>query len=248
MSGRSEGSVGVLTATRVPQPPFSGPPPHPPPDGASRAGPLTASHPEVREDPAFLSQPGPACPRPSALTTLSAPQWRAFLPGLKFEVIGSAHVSLYTGVGLVPLWEWGGLLTGGLCGWGGIGALLGTPRTPLSPDESALKMDHVAHVPQSPASHVGGHLRLEEPRADMLRPDPRDTFFLSELGPGGGGRGPRPALCDHPPCSSSRGARQSGGRAGALRLRPHLRGQGLPNRQIPGTAVRKCPGPSLPVP
>ncbi|XP_016075096.1 PREDICTED: N-acetyl-beta-glucosaminyl-glycoprotein 4-beta-N-acetylgalactosaminyltransferase 1 [Miniopterus natalensis] len=68
--------------------------------------------------------------------------WRAFLPGLKFEVIGSAHLSLYT-------------------------------------DESALKMDHVAHVPQSPASHVGGHLPQEEPRADMLRPDPRDTFFLT---------------------------------------------------------------------
>ncbi|XP_024604680.1 N-acetyl-beta-glucosaminyl-glycoprotein 4-beta-N-acetylgalactosaminyltransferase 1 [Neophocaena asiaeorientalis asiaeorientalis] len=61
--------------------------------------------------------------------------WRAFLPGLKFEVIGSAHISLYT-------------------------------------DESALKMDHVAHVPQSPASHVGGRLLQEEPRADMLRPDP----------------------------------------------------------------------------
>ncbi|XP_037019028.2 N-acetyl-beta-glucosaminyl-glycoprotein 4-beta-N-acetylgalactosaminyltransferase 1 isoform X2 [Artibeus jamaicensis] len=68
--------------------------------------------------------------------------WRAFLPGLKFEVIGSAHISLYT-------------------------------------DESALKMDHVAHVPQSPASHVGGRLPQEEPRADMLRPDPRDTFFLT---------------------------------------------------------------------
>ncbi|CAI9167464.1 unnamed protein product [Rangifer tarandus platyrhynchus] len=68
--------------------------------------------------------------------------WRAFLPGLKFEVIGSAHISLYT-------------------------------------DESALKMDHVAHVPQSPASHVGGRPRQEEPRADMLRPDPRDAFFLT---------------------------------------------------------------------
>lgn len=32
------------------------------------------------------------------LTRLS-PQWRAFLPGLKFEVIGSAHISLYTGAG-----------------------------------------------------------------------------------------------------------------------------------------------------
>ncbi|XP_012507401.1 PREDICTED: N-acetyl-beta-glucosaminyl-glycoprotein 4-beta-N-acetylgalactosaminyltransferase 1 isoform X2 [Propithecus coquereli] len=68
--------------------------------------------------------------------------WRAFLPGLKFEVIGSAHISLYT-------------------------------------DESTLKMDHVAHVPQSPASHVGGHLPQEEPSVDMLRPDPRDTFFLT---------------------------------------------------------------------
>uniref|UniRef100_G3SMK9 Beta-1,4-N-acetylgalactosaminyltransferase n=1 Tax=Loxodonta africana TaxID=9785 RepID=G3SMK9_LOXAF len=67
--------------------------------------------------------------------------WRAFLPGLKFEVIDSTHISLYT-------------------------------------DESALKMDHVAHVPQSPASHVGEH-QQEEPSADMLRPDPRDTFFLT---------------------------------------------------------------------
>lgn len=38
------------------------------------------------------------------LTTLSTPQWRAFLPGLKFEVIGSTHLSLYTGKELVPLW------------------------------------------------------------------------------------------------------------------------------------------------
>ncbi|KAG8515711.1 N-acetyl-beta-glucosaminyl-glycoprotein 4-beta-N-acetylgalactosaminyltransferase 1 [Galemys pyrenaicus] len=68
--------------------------------------------------------------------------WRAFLPGLKFEVIGSAHLSLYT-------------------------------------DEAALKMDQVAHVPQSPASHTGAQLPPPEPGADMLRPDPRDTFFLT---------------------------------------------------------------------
>ncbi|XP_036054578.1 N-acetyl-beta-glucosaminyl-glycoprotein 4-beta-N-acetylgalactosaminyltransferase 1 [Onychomys torridus] len=68
--------------------------------------------------------------------------WRAFLPGLKFEIIGSAHISLYT-------------------------------------DESSLKMDHVTHVPQSPASYVGGYPAHEEPSADMLRPDPRDTFFLT---------------------------------------------------------------------
>ncbi|KAL0628981.1 N-acetyl-beta-glucosaminyl-glycoprotein 4-beta-N-acetylgalactosaminyltransferase 1 [Plecturocebus cupreus] len=81
-------------------------------------------------------------PRPCPTPTLCAPQWRAFLPGLKFEVIGSAHISLYT-------------------------------------DESALKMDRVAHVPQSPASHVGGRPPQEETSADMLRPDPRDTFFLT---------------------------------------------------------------------
>ncbi|GAB1292885.1 N-acetyl-beta-glucosaminyl-glycoprotein 4-beta-N-acetylgalactosaminyltransferase 1 [Apodemus speciosus] len=46
-------------------------------------------------------------------------------------------------------------------------------------DESSLKMDHVAHVPQSPASHVGGFPPQEEPSADMLQPDPRDTFFLT---------------------------------------------------------------------
>ncbi|KAM6157829.1 N-acetyl-beta-glucosaminyl-glycoprotein 4-beta-N-acetylgalactosaminyltransferase 1 [Rhynchocyon petersi] len=73
--------------------------------------------------------------------------WRAFLPGLKFEVIDSAHISLYT-------------------------------------DESSLKMDHVAHVPQSPASHVRGASHMggqwqEELSADMLRPDVRDTFFLT---------------------------------------------------------------------
>ncbi|XP_010638751.1 N-acetyl-beta-glucosaminyl-glycoprotein 4-beta-N-acetylgalactosaminyltransferase 1 [Fukomys damarensis] len=68
--------------------------------------------------------------------------WRTYLPGLKFEVISSAHISLYT-------------------------------------DESSLKMDHVAHVPQSPASHGRGHLPMEEPSADMLRPDPRDNFFLT---------------------------------------------------------------------
>ncbi|XP_037371547.1 LOW QUALITY PROTEIN: N-acetyl-beta-glucosaminyl-glycoprotein 4-beta-N-acetylgalactosaminyltransferase 1 [Talpa occidentalis] len=68
--------------------------------------------------------------------------WRAFLPGLKFEVIGSAHLSLYT-------------------------------------DEAALKMDQVAHVPQSPASHAGARPPPGESGADMLRPDPRDTFFLT---------------------------------------------------------------------
>ncbi|KAM6937454.1 N-acetyl-beta-glucosaminyl-glycoprotein 4-beta-N-acetylgalactosaminyltransferase 1 [Xenentodon cancila] len=74
--------------------------------------------------------------------------WRPYLPGLKYEVIDSAYISLYT-------------------------------------DESNLKMNSVDHIPQTLASHI--HLP-EEPRglkgapvmlhgADMLKPDPRDTFY-----------------------------------------------------------------------
>uniref|UniRef100_A0A8D0L683 Beta-1,4-N-acetylgalactosaminyltransferase n=1 Tax=Sphenodon punctatus TaxID=8508 RepID=A0A8D0L683_SPHPU len=71
--------------------------------------------------------------------------WRVFLPSLKFEVIDSPYVSLYT-------------------------------------DESSLKMNQVAHVPQSLASHAGSYLwgpQKDEHGADMLKPDPRDTFFLT---------------------------------------------------------------------
>uniref|UniRef100_A0A3B5N1M8 Hexosyltransferase n=1 Tax=Xiphophorus couchianus TaxID=32473 RepID=A0A3B5N1M8_9TELE len=75
--------------------------------------------------------------------------WRPFLPGLKYEVIDSAYISLYT--------------------------------------ESSLKMNSVDHIPQTLASHI--HLPAEfRPQglegdiitphgADMLRPDPRDTFY-----------------------------------------------------------------------
>ncbi|NXA41074.1 B4GN4 acetylgalactosaminyltransferase, partial [Eudromia elegans] len=71
--------------------------------------------------------------------------WRVFLPSLKFEVIDSSYISLYT-------------------------------------DESSLKMNHVEHIPQSLASHSGSHLweaQRDEHSADMLRADPRDTFFLT---------------------------------------------------------------------
>ncbi|NXW89254.1 B4GN4 acetylgalactosaminyltransferase, partial [Alopecoenas beccarii] len=67
--------------------------------------------------------------------------WRVFLPSLKFEVIDSSYISLYT-------------------------------------DESSLRMNHVEHIPQSPASHSGGR-PWDAHGADMLRPDPRDTFFLT---------------------------------------------------------------------
>ncbi|XP_073724993.1 N-acetyl-beta-glucosaminyl-glycoprotein 4-beta-N-acetylgalactosaminyltransferase 1 [Misgurnus anguillicaudatus] len=69
--------------------------------------------------------------------------WRPFLPGLKYEVIDSAYISLYT-------------------------------------DESSLKMNHVDHVPQTLASHslLPSDIRTRSQHgADMLQPDPRDTFF-----------------------------------------------------------------------
>ncbi|XP_056595922.1 N-acetyl-beta-glucosaminyl-glycoprotein 4-beta-N-acetylgalactosaminyltransferase 1 isoform X2 [Triplophysa dalaica] len=69
--------------------------------------------------------------------------WRPFLPGLKYEVIDSAYISLYT-------------------------------------DESSLKMNHVDHIPQTLASHspVPAESRSRSQHgADMLQPDPRDTFF-----------------------------------------------------------------------
>ncbi|XP_067902084.1 N-acetyl-beta-glucosaminyl-glycoprotein 4-beta-N-acetylgalactosaminyltransferase 1 isoform X2 [Heterodontus francisci] len=70
--------------------------------------------------------------------------WRPFLPGVKFEIIDSPHISLYT-------------------------------------EESSLKMNSVDHIPQTLASHAGGHkmIRRELHAADMLKPDPRDTFFLT---------------------------------------------------------------------
>ncbi|XP_041052593.1 N-acetyl-beta-glucosaminyl-glycoprotein 4-beta-N-acetylgalactosaminyltransferase 1-like [Carcharodon carcharias] len=69
--------------------------------------------------------------------------WRPFLPGVKFEIIDSPHISLYT-------------------------------------EESSLKMNSVDHIPQTLASHAGGHkmVHRELHAADMLKPDPRDTFFL----------------------------------------------------------------------
>ncbi|XP_053924673.1 N-acetyl-beta-glucosaminyl-glycoprotein 4-beta-N-acetylgalactosaminyltransferase 1 isoform X2 [Cuculus canorus] len=71
--------------------------------------------------------------------------WRVFLPSLKFEVIDSSYISLYT-------------------------------------DESSLKMNHVEHIPQTLASHSGSYLweaQQDEHGADMLKLDPRDTFFLT---------------------------------------------------------------------
>ncbi|XP_064168143.1 N-acetyl-beta-glucosaminyl-glycoprotein 4-beta-N-acetylgalactosaminyltransferase 1 [Anguilla rostrata] len=73
--------------------------------------------------------------------------WRPFLPGLKYEVIDSAYISLYT-------------------------------------DESSLKMNSVDHIPQTLASYIHSALESEthsQHGADMLKPDPRDTFYRTPM-------------------------------------------------------------------
>uniref|UniRef100_A0A8C3B3F1 Beta-1,4-N-acetylgalactosaminyltransferase n=1 Tax=Cyclopterus lumpus TaxID=8103 RepID=A0A8C3B3F1_CYCLU len=75
--------------------------------------------------------------------------WRPFLPGLKYEVIDSAYISLYT-------------------------------------DESNLKMNSVDHIPQTLASHIrlpeeGRGRSIPQHGADMLKPDPRDTFYSTPM-------------------------------------------------------------------
>ncbi|XP_015264282.1 PREDICTED: N-acetyl-beta-glucosaminyl-glycoprotein 4-beta-N-acetylgalactosaminyltransferase 1-like [Gekko japonicus] len=57
-----------------------------------------------------------------------------------------------------------------------------SPYISLYTDESSLKMNEVEHVPQSLASYAGSYLwgtQRDEHGADMLKPDPRDTFFLT---------------------------------------------------------------------
>uniref|UniRef100_A0A8C7M8W6 Beta-1,4-N-acetylgalactosaminyltransferase n=1 Tax=Oncorhynchus kisutch TaxID=8019 RepID=A0A8C7M8W6_ONCKI len=79
--------------------------------------------------------------------------WRPFLPGLKYEVIDSAYISLYT-------------------------------------DESSLKMNSVDHIPQTLASHSRPSVEEQSQEhshfssqhgADMLKPDPRDTFYTMHI-------------------------------------------------------------------
>ncbi|XP_075043970.1 N-acetyl-beta-glucosaminyl-glycoprotein 4-beta-N-acetylgalactosaminyltransferase 1 [Mixophyes fleayi] len=70
--------------------------------------------------------------------------WRLSLPSMKFEILDSPHLSLYT-------------------------------------DETSYKMNEISHIPRTLSSVINHRLIREEPTVDILKQDPRDTFFITPM-------------------------------------------------------------------
>ncbi|XP_056382862.1 N-acetyl-beta-glucosaminyl-glycoprotein 4-beta-N-acetylgalactosaminyltransferase 1 [Hyla sarda] len=70
--------------------------------------------------------------------------WRLSLPGMKFEIVDSQYLSLYT-------------------------------------DETPYKMNEISHIPQTLSSAINHRLTREESIVDILRRDPRDTFYMTPM-------------------------------------------------------------------
>ncbi|KAG8563884.1 hypothetical protein GDO81_016231 [Engystomops pustulosus] len=70
--------------------------------------------------------------------------WRLSLPGMKFEIVDSQHLSLYT-------------------------------------DETSYKMNEISHIPQTLSSVIDHRTTRDEPTVDILRQDPRDTFYMTPM-------------------------------------------------------------------
>ncbi|XP_063800808.1 N-acetyl-beta-glucosaminyl-glycoprotein 4-beta-N-acetylgalactosaminyltransferase 1 isoform X2 [Pseudophryne corroboree] len=59
--------------------------------------------------------------------------------------------------------------------------ILDSSHLSLYTDETAFKMNEIAHIPRTLSSVINHRLTGEEPTVDILRQDPRDTFYITPM-------------------------------------------------------------------